>query len=60
VFSEGQVNLNWTAIMKTINDDSAAFFEDGGWSFLQGDGGVTFFFAFPCFERDVFSCWSMD
>ncbi|KAG5460311.1 MAG: histone chaperone Rttp106-like-domain-containing protein, partial [Olpidium bornovanus] len=36
-FSEGQVNLNWGAIMKTINDDPAAFFEDGGWSFVQGD-----------------------
>ncbi|PKI85782.1 Xaa-Pro aminopeptidase [Malassezia vespertilionis] len=35
--TEGAVNLNWGAIMKTINDDPFAFFEEGGWSFLQGD-----------------------
>ncbi|RKP24079.1 FACT complex subunit-domain-containing protein, partial [Syncephalis pseudoplumigaleata] len=34
-FTEGPVNLNWTAIMKTINADPAAFFEEGGWSFLR-------------------------
>ncbi|KAJ1918246.1 FACT complex subunit spt16 [Mycoemilia scoparia] len=34
-FSEGHVNLNWTTIMKTVNDDPEAFFLDGGWSFLQ-------------------------
>ncbi|KAL7754343.1 FACT complex subunit spt16 [Sorochytrium milnesiophthora] len=34
-YTEGPVNLNWNAIMKTINDDPAAFFEEGGWSFLQ-------------------------
>ncbi|ORZ39360.1 FACT complex component Spt16 [Catenaria anguillulae PL171] len=44
LFSEGPVNLNWAAIMKTINDDPAAFFEETGWSFLQAgsddeDGG---------------------
>ncbi|KAJ3350446.1 FACT complex subunit spt16 [Allomyces javanicus] len=37
LFTEGPVNLNWSAIMKTINDDPAAFFKDGGWSFLQAD-----------------------
>ncbi|KAI0223979.1 FACT complex subunit spt16 [Massospora cicadina] len=35
VFTEGPVNLNWGAIMKTIRDDPALFFEDGGWSFLD-------------------------
>ncbi|PVU99977.1 hypothetical protein BB559_000235 [Furculomyces boomerangus] len=34
-FTEGPVNLNWTQIMKTINEDPVGFFEDGGWSFLQ-------------------------
>ncbi|BFZ61011.1 FACT complex subunit spt16 [Saitoella coloradoensis] len=34
-FSEGPLNLNWSTIMKTVNDDPKQFFEDGGWSFLQ-------------------------
>ncbi|KAJ3089807.1 FACT complex subunit spt16 [Quaeritorhiza haematococci] len=34
-FTEGPVNLNWTQIMKTINEDPASFFEEGGWSFLR-------------------------
>ncbi|KAI8460997.1 FACT complex subunit-domain-containing protein [Phakopsora pachyrhizi] len=33
-FSEGPVNLNWTAIMKTVTDDPYEFFKEGGWSFL--------------------------
>lgn len=37
--SEGPVNLNWGPIMKTINDDPYAFFQQGGWSFLGGNGG---------------------
>ena len=36
--TEGAVNLNWGAIMKTINDDPYAFFQEGGWGFLQTDG----------------------
>jgi len=36
-FTEGPVNLNWSAIMKTINENPAAFFEDGGWKFLSID-----------------------
>jgi nucleosome binding factor SPN SPT16 subunit len=36
-FFEGPVNLNWSAIMKTINENPAAFFEDGGWKFLSID-----------------------
>jgi hypothetical protein len=39
-FTEGPVNLNWTAIMKTINADPAAFFEEGGWSFLREKSDV--------------------
>lgn len=35
VFTEGPVNLNWTQIMKTINEDPQAFFQEGGWTFLQ-------------------------
>ncbi|KAM5539042.1 hypothetical protein V8D89_007265 [Ganoderma adspersum] len=37
--SESPVNLNWGPIMKTINDDHYAFFQQGGWSFLGGPGG---------------------
>ncbi|KAJ3037385.1 FACT complex subunit spt16 [Rhizophlyctis rosea] len=36
-FTEGTVNLSWGPIMKTINEDPAAFFTDGGWSFLQAN-----------------------
>ncbi|KAI9656979.1 MAG: FACT complex subunit spt16 [Alyxoria varia] len=36
-FSEGPLNLNWGAIMKTVTSDPHAFFEDGGWSFLAAD-----------------------
>lgn len=35
--TEGAVNLNWAAIMKTINEDPHGFFEEGGWGFLQAD-----------------------
>jgi len=35
--TEGAVNLNWGAIMKTINEDPHAFFQEGGWGFLQAD-----------------------
>lgn len=37
-YSEGPVNLNWPTIMKTIQSDPYTFFQDGGWSFLGGDG----------------------
>jgi len=40
-FTEGPVNLNWSAIMKTINENPAAFFEDGGWKFLSIDTDVS-------------------
>lgn len=36
--SEGQMNLNWATIMKTVQLDPYQFFLDGGWVFLTGDG----------------------
>ncbi|EEP78331.1 hypothetical protein UREG_03177 [Uncinocarpus reesii 1704] len=33
-FTEGPLNLNWSAIMKTVTSDPHGFFRDGGWSFL--------------------------
>ncbi|KAJ1504310.1 FACT complex subunit spt16, partial [Coelomomyces lativittatus] len=35
MFTEGPATLNWSAIMKNVNEDPAIFFRDGGWSFLQ-------------------------
>ncbi|RUS30293.1 hypothetical protein BC938DRAFT_479592 [Jimgerdemannia flammicorona] len=35
--TEGPMNLNWTMIMKTVNEDTGQFFQDGGWGFL-GEG----------------------
>ncbi|KAI9224251.1 FACT complex subunit-domain-containing protein [Blastocladiella britannica] len=37
LFSEGPVNLNWPAIMKTINENPREFFEKDSWGFL-GNG----------------------
>lgn len=34
-YTEGVQSLNWTKIMKTINDDPEGFFSQGGWSFLD-------------------------
>lgn len=34
--SEGQMNLNWATIMKTVLADPYQFYVDGGWSFLTG------------------------
>ena len=36
-YSEGPMSLNWANIMRTINDDPEAFFEDGGWNFLSAE-----------------------
>lgn len=33
--SEGPVNLNWSAIIKTIQEDPYDFFNEGGWGFLR-------------------------
>lgn len=37
-FSEGQMNLNWAALMKTVLSDPYSFFSDGGWRCLTGEG----------------------
>jgi len=39
-YTEGVQSLNWSKIMKTITDDPEAFFETGGWTFLdpESDG----------------------
>ncbi|CAB3408807.1 unnamed protein product [Caenorhabditis bovis] len=39
-YTEGIQSLNWPKIMKTITDDPEAFFDDGGWDFLntESDG----------------------
>ena len=39
-YTEGVQSLNWTKIMKTINDDPQGFFDNGGWSFLDPDSEV--------------------
>ena len=36
--TESGVNLNWSQIMKMINDHPLDFFQNGGWSFLGGPG----------------------
>ena len=45
-YTEGVQSLNWTKIMKTILDDPEAFFEDGGWNFLDAGGNFEDFFDF--------------
>lgn len=37
-YSEGQMNLNWGALMSQINTDPHGFFSDGGWLILTGEG----------------------
>lgn len=51
-FSEGPVNLNWQAIMKTVNDDPYDFFKEGGWGFLMEDEAVR---PFPPSSDDHFA-----
>lgn len=36
-FTSGTTNLNWPALMKKITGDLDAFFDDGGWVFLDSD-----------------------
>jgi len=38
--SEGPVNLNWGPIMKHINENPFEFFQQDGWKFLGGAGGI--------------------
>lgn len=37
VYYDGPLNLNWPTIMRTVQQDPRAFFQDGGWSFLDND-----------------------
>ena len=39
-YTEGVQSLNWTKVMKTINDDPEGFFDSGGWSFLDPESEV--------------------
>jgi hypothetical protein len=34
-----QMNLNWKPILKNILDDPEGFIADGGWDFLDAEGG---------------------
>uniref|UniRef100_A0AC34F976 FACT complex subunit n=1 Tax=Panagrolaimus sp. ES5 TaxID=591445 RepID=A0AC34F976_9BILA len=36
-YFEGIQSLNWNNIMRTINKDPEAFFEDGRWNFLNSN-----------------------
>ena len=36
---EGPLNLNWTLVMKSINEDPAGFYQDGGWNTLAAESG---------------------
>ena len=38
-FYESKINLNWKPILKNIIEDPDAFFDNGGWSFLDQEGG---------------------
>jgi len=38
-YTEGIQSLNWSKILKTILDDPEAFFEQGGWDFLEPESG---------------------
>ena len=40
-YSEGIQSLNWARIMKVIVDDPEAFFDDGGWKFLDPESDVS-------------------
>ena len=40
-YTEGVQSLNWSKILKTITDDPQAFFEQGGWSFLEPESDVS-------------------
>lgn len=34
-----QINLNWKPILKSILEDPEGFIADGGWDFLDAEGG---------------------
>lgn len=54
-FTEGPVNLNWSAIIGTIKDDPLEFFKEGGWGFLADQDAVrptSFLLSTPCCLTD--------
>eukprot|EP00884_Botryococcus_braunii_P008699 jgi/Botrbrau1/17830/Bobra.0127s0074.1 len=38
-YYEGKMNLNWKPILKSIMEDPEQFIADGGWNFLDAEGG---------------------
>ncbi|KAK9824573.1 hypothetical protein WJX72_011424 [[Myrmecia] bisecta] len=38
-FYESKINLNWKPILKSIQEDPEGFIAEGGWSFLDQEGG---------------------
>ena len=38
-FYESKINLNWKPILKSIMDDPQDFIDQGGWNFLDMEGG---------------------
>ena len=52
-YTEGVQSLNWTKIMKTILDDPEAFFEDGGWNFLDAGGNFQDFLEIKIFFKKI-------
>ncbi|KAK9903552.1 hypothetical protein WJX75_008667 [Coccomyxa subellipsoidea] len=38
-YYESKMNLNWKPILKSITDDPDGFVENGGWDFLDAEGG---------------------
>lgn len=36
-YIEGPINLNWSNIMKSVQEDPRGFFEEGGWSQFYSD-----------------------
>jgi hypothetical protein len=38
LFTKGQASFDWKEIMGAVRDDIGAFFENGGWDFLDVDG----------------------
>lgn len=48
------MNLNWGMIMKTVNEDTAQFFLEGGWGFLRESSDVSIsIFLFLAFDETL-------
>lgn len=39
IFTEGPISLNWQALLTQIKSDFASFIDQGGWQFLNINGG---------------------